>query len=494
MTAVAKPLIDASSAYDSDWDAINWPEAEQQVRRLQMRIAKAIREGRHRKAKALQWLLTHSFAAKLLAVKRVTTNAGRKTPGTDRVIWRTQQQKMKAVSSLKRRGYSPSPLRRIYIPKSNGKQRPLGIPTMTDRAMQALHLLGLLPIAETKADKNSYGFRPKRSTADAIAQCFKALAGKHCAQWVLEADIKACFDRINHQWLIDHIPMDKDVLRKWLEAGYMENGDFYSTDAGTPQGGIASPTLANITLDSLEAVIKAATEKRDKVNFVRYADDFVVTGVSKEVLEAKVKPAVVAFLKLRGLELSQEKTKITHIGEGFDFLGFNVRKYEGKLLIKPAKKNIKNFLQGIQKIVKGNKSISTAALIDWLNPRIRGWAYYYRGVVAKGTFSYADNQIMLMLLRWIKRRHPRKSWGWIKPRYFRRCGLRQWVFYSPASKKNATPLDLFRASSVPIWRHIKIQSKATPFDPAYTEYFVQRAQSKFRHSSKSSARDVPGPI
>ncbi|MFM0069321.1 reverse transcriptase N-terminal domain-containing protein, partial [Paraburkholderia aspalathi] len=233
MTTAATPLIGASPKVAS-WDAIDWRAIEQQVQRLQLRIAKATRERRWGKVKALQWLLTHAFSAKLLAVRRVTRNPGRNTAGVDGVVWKTAAQKLRAARSLQRKEYRPLPLRRIYIPKKNGKLRPLGIPCMFDRAQQALHLLALEPTAETLADPNAYGFRPKRSTADAIGQCFTVLCRKQSAQWILEGDIKACFDRISHSWLQQHVPMDKSILGKWLAAGYMEEGILHPTEAGTP--------------------------------------------------------------------------------------------------------------------------------------------------------------------------------------------------------------------------------------------------------------------
>src|ERR1700723_666160 len=236
----------AASGPASQWEQIDWSQCEQAVRRLQARIVKATREGRHGKVKALQWLLTHSLTAKALAVKRVTENQGKNTPGVDGKIWRTPAAKSKAIKSLQRRGYRPQPLKRVYIPKANGKLRPLGIPTMKDRAMQALYLLALLPVAETSADPHSYGFRPKRSTADAIEQCFSVLARKVSPQWVLEGDIRGCFDNISHALMLDHIPTDKEVLRKWLKAGYMENGTLFPTEAGTPQGGIISPLTQKV--------------------------------------------------------------------------------------------------------------------------------------------------------------------------------------------------------------------------------------------------------
>src|ERR1700678_653027 len=246
----------AASGPESQWEQIDWSQCEQKVRSLQARIVKATQEGRHGKVKALQWLLTHSFYGRALAVKRVTHNQGKNTPGVDGAIWSTPASRYKAIDMLKRRGYKPRPLRRVYMPKTNGKLRPLGIPTMKDRAMQALYLLALLPIAETKADPNSYGFRPKRSTADAIEQCFLALAKETSPVWALEGDIKGCFDHISHDWMLAHIPMDAVILKKWLKAGYVDNRTLFPTGAGTPQGGIISPTLANLTLDGLERFLK----------------------------------------------------------------------------------------------------------------------------------------------------------------------------------------------------------------------------------------------
>jgi RNA-directed DNA polymerase len=274
----AATLACAPSA--ATWHGINWANVHRQVRRLQARIVKAIQEGRHNKVKALQWLLTHSFSGKALAVKRVTTNQGKNTPGVDNVVWITPEAKTNAIASMKRRGYSPLPLLRVFIPKKgNQKTRPLGIPAMKDRARQALHLLALEPIAETTGDPNSYGFRPERSTADAGAQCFNVLAAARMAQWVLEADIKGCYDNISQDWMLVNVPTDKTMLRKWLKAGFVYRNELFPTEAGTPQGGIISPVLSNMTLDGLEARLAEKFPKAKlvglKMNMVRYADDCV---------------------------------------------------------------------------------------------------------------------------------------------------------------------------------------------------------------------------
>ena len=471
----------AASNKVSDWKAINWSKIRDDVRRLQLRIAKAIRAGKYGRAKALSWLLTHSRSAKLLAVKRVTENKGAKTPGVDNIIWRSDRQKYAATQNLKRRGYRPLPLRRHYIPKKNGKLRPLSIPVMRCRAMQALHALGLKPIAETVADRNSYGFREGRSCADAIGQCFCALAKSYAPVWVLEGDIRACFDRISHPWLLKHIPMDKRMLRLWLEAGYWEKGRIFPTNEGTPQGGIISPLLANLTLDGMEQAIRSRIKiRRDQVNFIRYADDFVVTARTKETLEKIVKPAVVAFLAERGLELSEQKTTITHIETGFNFLGQNVRKYKNKLLIKPAKDGLKALVQKTRECIKGMLGQKAETLISKLNPMIRGWANYHRHVCSRKTFWTADHIIHHQVLRWARRTHPKKSYGWLRRKYLAIEGTFGFATRIRSHTGESKVLRLCSIAKTVIERHIKVRGEANPYDPVYTKYFERRRCSARR--------------
>jgi RNA-directed DNA polymerase len=488
MTAVV-PRTGALSHATVAWHTINWYAVHRTVRRLQARIVKAVQAGRWGKVRALQHLLTHSFSGKALAVRRVTENDGRQTPGVDGVLWDTPAKKTRALEELRQRDYRAQPLRRIYIPKtgSTNRWRPLSIPTMHDRAMQALYLLTLDPIAETLGDPNSYGFRKERAPADAMEQCFNVLARRHAPQWILEGDIRACFDEFSHAWLRAHIPMERAILQKWLKAGFMDKHVLSPTEMGVPQGGICSPVIANLALDGLEKVVRAYASlpsqraQRAKVNVVRFADDFIITGSSYELLEQEIKPLVEQFLRERGLELSPEKTRITHIEDGFDFLGQHVRKYAGKLLIKPARKNVKAFLGKIRKSVKANKQATTANLIAQLNPVIRGWANYHRHVASKVTFYHVDTAIFKMVWSWAKRRHPTKAKGWVAQKYFRARHGRRWIFFGQHADHE---LELFRAGDVPIQRHVKIRGAANPYDPQWEVYFEERLRVKMAHDLK----------
>lgn len=488
----------ASPAQAQSWETIDWAKANAYVKKLQMRIVKAQKSGHFSKVKSLQWLLIHSFYAKALAVKRVTSNPGKKTAGVDQELWTTPQAKLEAISTLKRRGYQPQPLRRVYIPKKNGKMRPLSIPTMKDRAMQTLYKFALEPVAETYADPNSYGFRPGRSTHDAIEQCFTCLNKGKSPVWILEGDIKGCFDHISHEWMLENIPMDTQILEKWLKCGFVDNKHLFpSTGEGTPQGGAISPTLMNMTLDGLERVLQDRLPTRqhingtihfNKMNFVRYADDFIITGESQEFLKYEVLPIVREFLAIRGLQLSEEKTVITHIDDGFDFLGQNIRKYNGKLLIKPSNAAVKSFLSKVRKIVKSSKSATQEQLIRRLNPVIRGWVNYHRYVVSSEVFSKVDYQIFKCLWQWAKRRHNHKGHKWIAKRYWHHIDNRVWTFAVQLNRSNPKEepeyLSLVYATNTKIIRFKKIVAEANPYDERWNGYYEERDGERMLNSTK----------
>lgn len=483
-TAKAERLSDAARLA-AQWKTVDWKLAEAEVNRLQVRIAKATQEKKWNTVKRLQYLLTHSCYAKLLAVRKVTTNKGKKTPGVDKVLWNTPAQKMSAVLSLTDKGYKASPLRRVYIEKKGKKaKRPLGIPTMYDRAMQALYALALDPVSEVTADKHSFGFRKGRCCQDACEYAFAYLSNRVSPEWVLEGDIKGCFDNISHDWLIANIPMDKSVLKQFLKAGFVFQGELFPTDDGTPQGGVISPILANMALDGMEKVLsdrfhtnrlgKVDLRFRNahKVNLVRYADDFIVTAATKEIaMEAK--ELIRDFLGARGLELSEEKTVISHIDDGFDMLGWTFRKFKGKLIIKPSKKSIKAFVATLSETILGRgKAWKQEVLIEKLNQQIRGWTNYHQSVCASGAFSYIDHNLYQLLWRWAKRRHPKKGKWWVSTKYWNRRDDRNWVFCTDNK-------ELLRLDHIPIVRHTRVRMDANPYlEP---EYFIKR---QFNHGMK----------
>lgn len=484
MTAQAERLSD-SKTLEAQWKSIDWEKAETYVNRLQVRIAKATKEKKWNTVKRLQYLLTHSYYGKALAVRKITTNKGKNTSGVDKELWSTPASKMRGVLTLTDKNYKAKPLRRVLIEKKGKKaKRPLGIPCMYDRAMQALYALALDPVAETTANTKSFGFRKGRSCHDACEYIFTALSRKNCAEWVLEGDIKGCFDHISHEWLIDNIPMDKSVLKQFLKAGFIFENELFPTDDGTPQGGVISPILANMALDGIQKILSdrfhtnrlGKVDNRyqiaNKVYLVRYADDFIVTAATKEIAE-EAKELIREFLKTRGLELSEEKTTITHVGDGFDMLGWTFRKFKGKLIVKPSKKSIKSFVASLSEtILKRGKAWKQELLIEKLNEQIRGWTNYHQSVCASEAFAHIDYVLFELLWRWAKRRHPHKSRWWVSTNYWHKKGNRSWVF----STENK---ELLRADHIPIVRHTKVRMDANPYFD--TQYFIDR---KFQHGMK----------
>ena len=467
----------ANMLLKNQWNNIDWKKAQKHVNRIQVRITKAVKECKWYLVKSLQYLLTHSYYAKLLATLNVTQNKGKRTAGIDGETWSSPEAKMKAALALTDVGYKAKPLRRVFIEKyGSNKKRPLGIPTMCDRAIQSLYAMALDPIAEATGDRTSFGFRKFRSTHDACEQIFICLSRKYSPAWVLEGDIKGCFDNISHQWLLDNVLMDKSILKQFLKAGYVFERQLFPTDAGTPQGGIISPILANITLDGIENIIIDKYHRNScgnihnvqaskfKVNFVRYADDFIVTAKTEEIAK-EVKELIKDFLKGRGLELSDEKTIITHIDNGFDFLGWNFRKYKGKLLVKPSKKSIDKFTEKISNIIKKGKAWTQEELINALNPVITGWSNYHQSVVSSEIFNKLDHRIWEMLWHWAKRRHTDKSNFWTSNRYWHTVGNNNWVF---STKDKQLKL----LSDKKIVRHTPMKLDKNPY--LDVEYFVSR--------------------
>ncbi len=450
--------------FANQWNTIHWKDVKEHVNRLQTRIAKAVKERKWHLVKRLQYLLTHSYYAKQLAVRVVTQKRGKRTPGVDGELWTTASDKMRAVYRLTDKKYSAYPLKRIFIPKpGTDTKRPLSIPTMIDRAMQALYALALQPIAETLADKRSFGFRLFRSAQDASVYAFTCLAQKNSAEWVLEGDIKGCFDNISHDWLKNNVLIDRTILTQFLKAGFIYDQKLYPTDRGTPQGGVISPLLANLTLDGIETLM-AQRYPKQKVYFIRYADDFLVTAPTTEMAE-EIRKVIREFLTVRGLELSETKTVITHIDDGFDFLGWNFRKYRGKLLIKPSQKSIGRIIERIRNILHKAAAWTQDELIAALNTVVVGWANYHRHIVAADTFRKLDSIVWNMLWKWAKRRHPEKGHRWIAKRYWHTEGNRKWVFKNGINR-------LIKFSYTKIRRHSQVRLDANPF--LDRDYFLGR--------------------
>lgn len=475
-----------------DWNTVNWRKANRMVRNLRRRIFRATQSGLLKKVRGLQRLLMRCYSNILVSVRRVTqTNKGKNTPGVDKLVVKTPRARGLLADYLtKFIPWKPYPTLRTYIPKSNGSKRPLGIPSIIDRCLQAIVKNALEPAWEAKFEGSSYGFRPGRSPHDAMAKIFITASPHRKKKWVVDADITGCFDNIAHYPLlkaIGNFPARK-LIELWLKAGYMDNGAFHDTDMGTPQGGVISPLLANIALHGMEDALglkyNYRGELKGKRAVVRYADDFLVFCETKEDAEKSVE-ILKTWLRERGLSLSESKTKIVHLNEGFDFLGFNVRHYAvtntatgWKLLIKPSQKSVQGIRDKLRLLWLKSKSQSVSALIGKLNPIIRGWCNYFRIGVSVETFKKLDEWMFHREERYAKRMHPNKSDGWRQKRYWGKLNLDRddnWVF---GDKQTGQYLLKFQWSAIE--RHILIKGKSSPDDPSLREYWIERdnAQAK----------------
>ncbi|MEG3936239.1 MULTISPECIES: group II intron reverse transcriptase/maturase, partial [unclassified Microcoleus] len=474
-----------------EWHSINWRKLERSVYKLQKRIYQASARGDVKAYRRLQKTLMKSWSARALAVRRVTQdNQGKKTAGVDGVKSLTPKQRVELTGNLNL-GTKVSPTRRVWIPKpGTGEKRPLGIPTMKDRALQALVKLALEPEWEARFEPNSYGFRAGRSCHDAVEAIFNAIRLK--PKYVLDADIAKCFDRIDQEALLiklNTFPTIRRQVRAWLKAGVMESKQLFPTSEGTPQGGVISPLLANIALHGMEERIKQYADtfptksglgKRDNrrsISLIRYADDFVILHENLTVVQ-RCKEMISEWLKGMGLELKPSKTRLAHTliqyeqeKPGFDFLGFTIQQFpQGKYhskqgfktIITPSKQKQKVHYEQIARVIEAHKAAPQAALISNLNPVIMGWANYYATVVSKEAYSDIDYLMYQKLSAWAKRRHPKKNGGWVSKRYWQSIGGDNWVFAT--RKEGLTPLRLLSHADTPIVRHVKVKGESSPYD------------------------------
>jgi RNA-directed DNA polymerase len=477
----------------TDWNAINWKKTNRTVRNLRQRIFRAAQEGNLKKVRSLQKLMLKSYSNRLVSVRRVAQiNAGKNTPGVDKLVIKTPAARGRMVDALAHHSlWKAKPVRRIYIPKANNKRRPLGIPVMVDRCLQAMIKNALEPAWEARFEGTSYGFRPGRSCQDAMAKIYLLARPNKTKKWVLDADIRGAFDNISHDYLLRTIgpTPGKELIKQWLKAGYVEHGTFHATEQGTPQGGVASPLLANIALHGMEEAIGVTYDSRGQLigkrAVVRYADDFVCFCETREDAE-QVQRILVEWLKERGLALSEEKTRIVHLTEGFDFLGFNIRHYPApqtsrtgwKLLIKPSKESVQDVQKKLKDQWEKAQGTNVQSVLTKLNPIIRGWANYFRCTVAKKIFSNLDRWMFYKADRYTRRMHPKKAKGWRHRKYWGRFHLDRldpWVFGDKPSGGY-----LLKFSWFPIERHVLVKGRSSPDDPALRDYWMKRQAAKAR--------------
>jgi RNA-directed DNA polymerase len=485
----------------TNWNAINWRKANWTVRNLRQRIFRAAQEGTLNKVRSLQKLMLKSYSNRLVSVRRVAQiNAGKNTPGVDKLVIKTPAARGRMVDILAHYTlWKAKPARRVYIPKANGKLRPLGIPVIVDRCLQAMVKNALEPAWEARFEGSSYGFRPGRSCHDAIEKIYGLARPNKTKKWVLDADIRGAFDHISHDYLLKTIGAvpGKELIKQWLKAGYVEHGAFHATEQGTPQGGVASPLLANIALHGMEEAIGVKYDYRGQLigkrAVVRYADDFVCFCETREDAE-QVQKILVEWLKERGLALSEEKTRIVHLTEGFDFLGFNIRHYPApqtsrtgwKLLIKPSKESVQDVQRKLKDQWDKVQGTNVQSVLTKLNPIIRGWANYFRTAVAKEIFSSLDRWMFYKADRYTRRMHPKKPKDWRHRKYWGRFQLERldpWVFGDKQTGGHVLKFSWF-----PIERHVLVKGRASLDDPRLKDYWQKRQAAKAKDLTLSKQK------